>query len=68
MDRGAWCPWGHKELDTTEVTKQTVRDESDSRKGSGQLCLYLPGLVILGAVAFDNMEITDDLMRGVSRE
>ena len=18
MDRGAWCPWGHKELDTTE--------------------------------------------------
>ena len=50
------------------MTKQTIRDESDSRKGSGQLCLYLPGLVTLDEVAFDNMEITDDLMRGVSRE
>ena len=50
------------------MTKQTIRDESDSRKGSGQLCLYLQGLVTLDEVAFDNMEITDDLMRGVSRE
>ena len=61
MDRGVRRPWGHKELDTTEATQHTTRDESDSRKGSGQLCLYLPGLVISDEVAFDNMEITDDL-------
>ena len=25
MDGGAWCPWGRKELDTTEQLKQTKK-------------------------------------------
>ena len=39
-----------------------TREESDSRKGSGQLCiLHLPGWLYYMEVGTDNTEVIDDL-------